>query len=90
MTQPKFKFELNAEVKDVVTGLTGIVMCRVEYATGCRHYGIQQRVVTKEGKVPDYEYLDESRLAATGQTLATLKAPDADDPSGPFQNPPQL
>ncbi|MBA7590343.1 hypothetical protein ES708_32458 [subsurface metagenome] len=90
MTQPKFKFELNEEVTDVVTGLTGIIMCRTEYSTGCHHYGIQPRLVTKEGKVPSWEYLDESRLTATGQSLATLKPPDAEDPSGPFQNPPQL
>ncbi len=89
MTQPKFKFSQNEEVQDVVTGLTGIVMCRAEYASGCRHYGIQQRMVTKEGKTPDWEYLDESRLIATGQTLDTLKAPGAEGPSGPCTNPPQ-
>jgi len=86
----KFKFALNTEVRDVVTGVEGIVMCRAEYATGCRHYGIQQRLVTSEGKIPHWEYFDESRLVVTGQTLATLKGPEAKDPSGPCQNPPQL
>jgi len=84
----KFKYELNQELKDVVTGYQGIVMVRCEYATGCLHYGLQAPM-DKDGKVPAWEYMDESRLIPTGYNLQTLKRPDAKDTSGPCGNPPQ-
>ena len=68
MSQPKFKFELNEELKDVVTGYRGIVMVRSEYATGCRHYGLQAPM-DKDGKMPFWEYMDESRLISTARLL---------------------
>ena len=82
MPQPKFKFELNVELRDRVTGYTGLVMCRSDYATGCRHYSLQS-YMDKDGKVPEWQSFDESRLDATGRTMETLKKAGAKDPSGP-------
>lgn len=57
-----FKYELGQELKDIVTGFSGIVMCRSEYFTGCKHYGLASKALSKEGKVNEWEYFDESRL----------------------------
>ncbi len=85
-----FKFDLGEDVQDRVTGFEGIVMCRAEYTTGCRHYALCLRKVTKEGKPLEWEYFDESRLVSTGKDsdLSWIK-PVGLDPSGPFSNPPQ-
>ncbi|MFH0821261.1 MAG: hypothetical protein V2B18_00790 [Pseudomonadota bacterium] len=82
-----FAFELGQTVKDKITGYTGVVMARIEYFTGCLHYGIQPKKVTKDGRVPEWEYIDQSRLV-----LVEGKGPFVDRRerrSGPFQNPPQ-
>ena len=85
-----FKFLLGESVREKITGLEGIILARAEYATGCRHYGIQQRMITSEGKIPDYEWIDESRLESLGQLLRdVIKHYDEEDPGGPEQNPPQ-
>ena len=57
-----FKFEMNQVVKDKVTGFQGIILARLEFATGCQHYGISVQSVTPGSKIPDWEYLDEARL----------------------------
>lgn len=61
MSNVNFKYENGDILKDKVTGLEGVVMVRAEYSTGCHHYGLQPQVV-KEGKSPDWDWLDQSRL----------------------------
>ncbi|MDD5358234.1 MAG: hypothetical protein PHX80_03755 [Candidatus Nanoarchaeia archaeon] len=78
------KYELGQEVKDIITGFSGIITGRCEYLTGCNHYAIQSRTL-KDGKPADYEWLDESRLEPTGESLKNYVSPRT---SGPEQNPP--
>lgn len=63
------KFELNQEVKDVVTGFKGIIMGITEYNTGCIQYGVSPRKLTKENKIPEWPWFDGSRLVATGKKV---------------------
>lgn len=87
MKEPKFKFDQGMELKDVITDFKGIVMVRCDYATGCRHYGLQAPM-DKDGKVPDWQYIDESRLIPTGRKLNEIKK-SSEESSGPCSNPPQ-
>lgn len=74
-----FKIEMEAKVKDRITGFAGIVTGRVEYLTGCRQYLIQPRMKKNETRSPEPTWLDEDRLVA-GKTK---------NPGGPQQfNPP--
>lgn len=57
-----FKFENGNIVQDVVTSLKGVVMCRINYLTGCNQYGVSPQKLTSAGKRPDWEYIDENRL----------------------------
>lgn len=59
----KAKIELGKTYTDSVTGFSGIAVSRTEYLTGCVHIGLQQRV-SEDGKLPDPQYFDESRLDA--------------------------
>lgn len=62
-----FKFKFGDELKEVVTGLTGIVMGITWYATGCKHYGLLERKLTKDGVTKDWQWFDEARLEKTGK-----------------------
>lgn len=86
-----FKFQMNEIVKDKVSDYQGVILGRTEYATGCRHYGVARLQVDKDGKISEWEWIDESRLIGLGKKLAAFKSEqeEAKNPSGPCANPPQ-
>ena len=51
---------MGSKVRDVVTGLEGIVTARCEYLTGCVQFCVVPR--STDGKMPDGSYIDEQRL----------------------------
>jgi len=71
----EFKFELGEILKDTVTGFCGVIMGRTQYITGCNHYGLLTRKLSKDGKVPDWEWMDEMRLQRTGEKTFLHSAP---------------
>ena len=70
------KLKLGIKYKDNITGFEGIATSRVEYLTGCVHIGLQAPV-DKDGKIPDPQYFDESRLDSR-----------VEKPGGPGHHPP--
>lgn len=66
--EPDFKFELGLEVKDRITGFSGILVGRIQYMFGCNQYGIAPKTL-EEGKMRDTCYFDEGRIEVTGQGL---------------------
>ena len=88
MLQVTFMFDTGAILKDRVTGFTGVVMCRTEYSTGCKHYGLASRKIPKgTEKLSEWEYFDESRLDPAKGKVSFRNTERK--PSGPFPNPPQ-
>jgi hypothetical protein len=81
------RYNLLDELKDIVTGFTGVVLGRTEYATGCTHYGLQSKDIRKDGVPIDWLWYDESRLVSTGKKVKTYRAPNT---SGPSPNAPQM
>lgn len=83
--QPTFVFNMGDRVKDVVSGLEGVVIARFEYWTGCNHYGIEGPA--KEGSRVGYESLDEQRLelikANAVQLVRTYSDPASPDEAAP-------
>jgi hypothetical protein len=53
--------KLGDEVRDKISGLTGIVVCRTEWLHGCIRLGVQPKEV-KDGKPVDASYFDELQL----------------------------
>ena len=76
MKQHTFKFELGERVKDVITGMSGVIMGRSNFITGCDQYAISPTKLTKDGKRPDWEYFDENRLVKTG---VGIKLPEQEE-----------
>lgn len=56
-----FKIELGTKVKDKITGLTGIVVCKAEWLYGCIRYVVQPQEL-KDGKPVDNCSFDEDQL----------------------------
>lgn len=65
-----FKFENGAKVKDLVTGVEGIITGRAEYLNGCVNYCVKPKL-DKEGKVAKGEWVDEPQLVALGKGVSS-------------------
>lgn len=65
-TTTLWKFHLGDRVRDVASKAAGIIMVRSEYATGCRHYALENGKIDDKGVPHDYIWIDESRLVKTG------------------------
>lgn len=57
--------ELGNKVEDIVSGLVGIAVARVEYLNGCVQFCVQARGATDALKV-DSLYIDEGQLKRLG------------------------
>jgi hypothetical protein len=55
------KFDMGDTVKDDVTGYEGVVVAITHYMTGCTHASLQAKK-NKEGKVPEWESFEETRM----------------------------
>lgn len=72
------KIELGQTVKEVVTGIEGVAMARIEYYTGCTHIGICPREpIKKDGAIemPEWIWTDETRCVVTKKTILKIGQP---------------
>ena len=58
----KFKFSNGEEVKDVVSGFTGIIDCCSLWLNGCRRYSVQPKMKEGDTTKPDSLWMDEESL----------------------------
>jgi GH35 family endo-1,4-beta-xylanase len=88
-----FKFALGAQVKEKITGFIGTIMARTEYYTGCLTYGVINNKLDKDGKIKEWEWIDEIRLEVTGEPLIGWHYKDLseklNEPGGSEQIPPE-
>jgi hypothetical protein len=57
-----FKFSNGEEVKDVVSGFTGIIDCVSLWLNGCRRYSVQPKMKEGETTKPDSLWIDEESI----------------------------
>jgi hypothetical protein len=81
--------ELGVTVRDRITGFEGVVMGRTEYITGCTHIGVQSKKLSKEGKMQDWEWIDETRCEVIDHWKISLK-PSEQRVGGPAPNAPSM
>ena len=81
------------EVKDLVTGLKGIVIGITEWLNGCARAGVQPQVL-KDGKAVDPAWVDLSQLQVLAKgkvqpnpAIQTVKAKAKKELGGPRQDP---
>ena len=58
---PKFKFDLGAEVEDLITGYKGIVIARTQWIYNCNTYGVRSTEL-KDGAPMEDKFFDEPAL----------------------------
>ena len=56
------KYDIGDMLEDKVTGYKGVVMGITYYATGCVHYALQSRIIGRDDKLPEWQWMDETRL----------------------------
>lgn len=56
----KKQVELGMQVRDIVSGLTGIVISKAEYLNGCVRFGVEPKGT--KTKVSESEWVDEQQL----------------------------
>lgn len=66
------KIHLGMEVRDRITGFTGIAYSRTEFIRGCCRIEVVPKV-KEEGKVPDTYVVDEPDLEIVGPGVYTEK-----------------
>jgi hypothetical protein len=69
---------LGKEVKDKVTGFSGIAVSVHGYITGCTQYGVQPKVDGK-GEIPKMNWIDEGRLIVTGDGISAEEVQGTED-----------
>jgi hypothetical protein len=67
--------KLGQQVKDKVTGFTGIATARVEYLSGCVQFCVRPEMV-KPGEMPDGQYIDDMQLDVIGDGVFIPVDPD--------------
>ncbi len=68
-----WKFGLGDEVKDLMTGMQGIIAARVEFLDGCRRYLVQVPKPTKDGDAGPERNVDEGLLVLIKASKVTVE-----------------
>ena len=56
------KISLGDQVKDIITGFVGIVVCKIEWLNGCWRVGVQSKKMKPEGVPSDIAYFDDTQM----------------------------
>lgn len=71
-TKTMSKIELGDEVKEKVTGYTGVVIAKTEWLTGCARYAIQPKM-NKDGKIPEARDFDGAAISIIKKGKVKIK-----------------
>ena len=58
----EFQFNLGDEVKDRITGFSGIIISRTQWLTNCNTYGLKSQQLDKDGKPQEMQCFDEPNI----------------------------
>ena len=77
-----FKFDNGHEVKDLVSGFTGIVDCCSLWLNGCRRYSVQPKMKKGGTTKPESIWVDEESLEKISDGL--IKKIKPTETGGPY------
>lgn len=68
------RFELGEELRDKISGFTGIAITRVEFLNGCIQYGLKPKCNEKEPhKMPEAVHVDVQQLEKVPKEKVEVK-----------------
>lgn len=76
-------FDLGDEVKDDITGFSGIIIARTDWINGCQRYTVQPKTLTKEGGIKETQTIDVEQLTL----VHAAKKPTHKPSGGPMPAP---
>ncbi len=80
------KITMGNNVRDKVTGFSGIVTAKCEYINGCVQFCVTPKIKKGIHVMPDGQYIDEGRLIFVSKGVSvTVKV---EEPGGPMSNTP--
>lgn len=90
----KNKFGFGDKVKNIINGITGIVMAYSFYSTGCVHYGIARQELDEDKESRGWKWYDETNLKLIKKGAVKLGSYNPatkklERNGGPVPNPPQ-
>lgn len=71
----EYKFANGEEVKDIVSGFTGIVNCVSLWLNGCKRYSVQPRMKKGASEMPDSIWIDEENLEKVSDGVKRIVKP---------------
>ena len=71
------QIKLGQEVKDKVTGFSGIATSVTEFMYGCRRISVDPRELSKDGKLKENLIFDEPQLEVIGNGLLPAEEPES-------------
>ena len=77
-----FKFGLGDEVKDSLSDHAGTIIARSDHIRACTTYSVQQRELTKDGKLPDSIDHDEKALLLVKAAVPSKQSNPTADRTG--------
>lgn len=85
------EIKLGQKVKDVVSGLEGIVTAKIEYLNGCIQFCVKPKASDKDTKFPEGDYIDVEQLKVIGKGLCKteIKPAKKRPPGGLMQDRPK-
>lgn len=66
-------------VKDKITGFEGVVIAKTEWLYGCIRIGIQSRSISKEGTIPEAQWIDIAQAEIITKNYAKIENPSETD-----------
>ncbi len=66
-------FPMGAPARDVLSGFEGVIICKLEWLTGCDQIGLRPTALDKDGKPHDAQYFDITRIKVTGSVTKELQ-----------------
>ena len=67
------QIKLGIKVKDIVSGLTGIVIAKITYLNGCTQYAVRPKIKKGENEIGESLYIDEEQLVVVGDGILKIK-----------------
>lgn len=71
----EFKFSNGEEVRDVVSGFTGIIDCVSLWINGCKRYSVQPRMKEGDTVRPDGMWIDEESIEKISDGVKNIVKP---------------
>ena len=71
----EFKFNNGEEVKDLVSGFTGIIDCSSLWLNGCTRYSVQPKMKNGDTAKPESLWMDEESLVKISNGVAKKVTP---------------